>query len=191
MGFEVTGVWKGRICGQKRVLTILHPGCFRDFVLQAPTVQMPTAVCVTGASGFISSHIVAQLLKKGYAVKGTVRDAADEKKTAHLRNLPGADTLLELFSVNLVGEPNRFDPCLSGCEAVFHTATPVVFGAADGKKEIYEPAMQGTRELLAAVQRAGGIKSFVLTSSMSAVSPQPEPAVKSEVHWSDDAAQES
>ena len=33
-------------------------------------------VLVTGASGFIASHIVDQLLERGYRVRGTVRDAA-------------------------------------------------------------------------------------------------------------------
>jgi len=36
-------------------------------------------VCVTGASGYIASHIVHQLLQKGYRVHGTVR-STDEKK---------------------------------------------------------------------------------------------------------------
>lgn len=66
-----------------------------------------TAVAVTGASGFIASHIVAQLLEKGYVVKGTVRDAADEPKTLHLRSLPGADARLQLFSVNMLGDAGR------------------------------------------------------------------------------------
>ena len=148
-----------------------------------------TSVCVTGASGFIASHIVAQLLEKGYTVKATVRDASDAKKTAHLTNLCGAAERLQLLSVNLMGEPNRFDECIAGCVAIFHTATPVVMGAgADGKAQIYEPAMKSTEELLTAITKAGTIKLFVLTSSMSAVAPQPEPAVKTEEHWSDDAA---
>ena len=80
---------------------------------------------------------------------------------------------------------------MAGCECVFHTATPVKFGGADGKSEIYEPAMESTKEVLAAVAKAGCVKTFVLTSSMSAVAPQPEPPVKTEEHWSDDAAQEA
>jgi len=151
-----------------------------------------SVVAVTGASGFIASHIVQQLLAKGYAVRGTVRDSADEAKTAHLKSLPGADGLLTLFSANLVGEPGRFDECVSGCEAVFHTATPVGLGnSASGKTDIYEAAMASTQELLSAVTKAGTVKTFVLTSSMSACAPQPEPAVKTEEHWSDAEAQEA
>ena len=41
-------------------------------------------ILVTGASGFIASHIVDELLERGYHVRGTVRNAA---KTAWLQEL--------------------------------------------------------------------------------------------------------
>lgn len=36
-------------------------------------------ILVTGASGFLASHIVKQLLEKGYRVRGTIRSLKDEK----------------------------------------------------------------------------------------------------------------
>lgn len=49
--------------------------------LSASDLTIPTGslVLVTGASGFIATHIVEQLLLAGYHVRGTVRD---EKKVA-------------------------------------------------------------------------------------------------------------
>lgn len=38
---------------------------------------------VTGANGFLSGHIIEQLLSLGYSVRGTVRDANDKSKIAH------------------------------------------------------------------------------------------------------------
>lgn len=35
-------------------------------------------VCVTGASGYIAGHLVAQLLEAGYKVRGTVRSLSNE-----------------------------------------------------------------------------------------------------------------
>lgn len=55
-----------------------------------------TAV-VSGASGFIGTELVKQLLEKGYNVKGTVRDTSNHDKTQHLTKLaealPGKLTL--------------------------------------------------------------------------------------------------
>ena len=87
-------------------------------------------VCVTGASGFIASHIVADLLAAGYAVRGTVRDASATDKYGFLTELPGASERLELVTANL-NEPDSFGPAVAGCEYVLHTASPYVIDVKD------------------------------------------------------------
>ena len=47
-------------------------------------------ICVTGASGFIASHIVRELLSRGYQVRGTVRNAEN-------RSSPNAPIALSLL----------------------------------------------------------------------------------------------
>ncbi|KAJ8603018.1 hypothetical protein CTAYLR_001565 [Chrysophaeum taylorii] len=140
-------------------------------------------VCVTGASGYIASHIVQQLLTRGHVVHGTVRDVANSAKTAHLSTLEGAEKRLRLFSADLV--TGGFEAAVLGCDGVIHTATPVMLTAEDGETEIFEPAMAGLEHVLAAIDRAPEVKSFVLLSSTAAVAPEPRPAVVSEEHWSD------
>lgn len=44
-------------------------------------------VLVTGASGYLASHVVHQLMQKGYRVRGTVRNLKNEKKVKPLREL--------------------------------------------------------------------------------------------------------
>ena len=60
-------------------------------------------ICVTGASGFIATHLVEQLLEKGYKVRGTVRDNSPEglKKYEYLTNLAGAKENLTFYQVSL------------------------------------------------------------------------------------------
>ncbi|XP_056170516.1 phenylacetaldehyde reductase-like [Syzygium oleosum] len=85
---------------------------------------------VTGGTGYIASWLVKSLLQCGYAVKATVRDPNDPKKTQHLRALEGAKGRLHLCKANLQ-EEGSFDSAINGCEAVFHTASPVLFSASD------------------------------------------------------------
>lgn len=64
---------------------------------------MFSGVLVTGASGFIASHIVLLLLKNGYTVRGTVRSLKNEKKLRPLKNIcPEARNLLELVEADLL-----------------------------------------------------------------------------------------
>lgn len=155
-------------------------------------MAQPMVVCVTGASGFIASHIVKQMLERGHTVRGTVRDALDSRKTEHLMALPGAAERLKLFSATLL-EEGSFDEAISGCQGVFHAASPLVpgKGVEDPETLVLRPAVEGTLNVLRSCKKAGNVRSLVVTSSMSAVAPNPEPPVKSEDHWSDPEEQKA
>ncbi|KAJ0039016.1 hypothetical protein Pint_23955 [Pistacia integerrima] len=103
-------------------------------------------VCVTGASGYIASWLVMLLLEHGYTVKATVR-YPDDPKVKHLHALDGANERLHLFKANLL-EEGSFDSAVSGCEGVFHTASPVIISAKDPQAELIDPAVKGTLNVL-------------------------------------------
>lgn len=44
-----------------------------------------TIVLVTGASGYLGSHVVKSLLARGYNVRGTVRSTSNKAKIGHLQ----------------------------------------------------------------------------------------------------------
>jgi len=147
-------------------------------------------VCVTGASGFIASHITLQLLQRGYHVRATVRSIKAKDKVEYLLNLdkefPGH---LKLCEADLE-QPESFDAAIKGCEFVIHTATPTILVAKkDPQKEIVDPAVKGTISILNACRRAKTVKKVVLTSSAEAVwghQNQP-PALTTEEHWNTQA----
>ena len=57
---------------------------------------------MTGASGFIATHIVKQLLEAGYKVRGTVRSLTNPKKVDPIKALcPNAAHELELVEADL------------------------------------------------------------------------------------------
>jgi len=127
-------------------------------------------VLVTGANGYVASWLVKSLLEDGFHVHGTVRNPDNEKKVGHLRKMAeGAPGKLTLFKAELLQE-GAFDEPMKGCELVFHTASPcIVRGIKDPKKELIEPAEQGTKNVLEAANRIDSVKRIVLTTSVVAV----------------------
>ncbi len=130
----------------------------------------PTTVLVTGASGYIASWIVRQLLEAGHTVHGTVRDPSRTQSVAHLHRLaadqPGT---LKLFAADLL-KPGSFDDAMQGCTVVMHTASPFVLdGFTDAHEALVRPAVEGTRNVLEAVNRTDSVQRVVLTSSVAAI----------------------
>jgi dihydroflavonol-4-reductase len=140
-------------------------------------------VLVTGASGFIASHVVEQLLAAGHRVRGTVRDPARQAELAHLRALPGAAERLTLVRAEL--EPGAFDAHVPGCDVVMHTASPYVLTVRDPQRDLVDPALKGTRSVLEACAKSPGVRRVVLTSSMAAVTDEPDGRVLTEADWNE------
>jgi len=142
-------------------------------------------VLVTGAAGFVASHIVRELLARGYRVRGTVRSLAKDKELAPLRALPGATERLELVEADLLGA-SAFDGPAAGCEYVLHTASPYALDVKDPQRDLVDPAVNGTVNVLAACRRAGTVKRVVLTSSMAAITDEPDSdRVLTEADWNE------
>ncbi|KAK1588730.1 hypothetical protein Q3G72_026487 [Acer saccharum] len=144
-------------------------------------------VCVTGGSGCIGSWLVRFLLDRHYTVHATVKNLNDDKETDHLRALEGADTRLRLFQIDLL-DYDSIVAAVSGCAGVFHLASPCTIDRVlDPQKELLDPAIKGTINVLTAA-KAAGVRRVVVTSSASAIMPSPHwPAdkVKSEDCWTD------
>lgn len=124
----------------------------------------PSLVCVTGASGFIGSHVVQELLGRGYSVRAAVRDPADDAKTAHLRALGD----VELVRAELL-EQGSFDAALAGADYVVHAAASVQLTSKDPQREIVDPAVEGTKNVLRSAVEAGTVRRVVQTSSVAAI----------------------
>jgi len=142
-------------------------------------------VCVTGASGFIATHIIQQLLAKGYKVRGTVRSVKDLSKYEYLTRLDPSGDQLQLVEADLVAE-GSYDNAVAGCEYVLHTASPFVLNVKDPQQDLVDPAVNGTKNVLNACLKSGTVKKVVLTSSVAALTDSPSPDhVYTEADWND------
>ncbi len=127
-------------------------------------------VMVSGASGYIASWVVKLLLERGHTVVGTVRSLSDASKVDRLKQLErGTSGKLELVAADLL-QPASFNDAMEGCEVVIHTASPfMVSGVKDPQRQLVDPALEGTRNVLAAANRTASVKRVVLTSSVAAI----------------------
>lgn len=140
--------------------------------MQTDPVQIDPSqpVLVTGATGYVAGWIVRYLLEDGRTVRGTVRNPDKTSGLAHLHALaeqhPGR---LTLHQADLL-EPGSYAEAMEGCELVIHTASPFLLGRVrDPEKQLVRPALEGTRNVLAAVDATPSVKRVVLTSSVVAI----------------------
>ncbi|MBM9578273.1 aldehyde reductase [Leptospira sp. 201903070] len=130
-------------------------------------------VLVTGGAGYIASWVIQYLLEDGLTVRATVRDKSDSKKISHLIKLgerfPGK---LEFFEADLLKEGSFLNAIQEkgGVELIIHTASPFfIDGVKDPQKELVEPALFGTKNVLLSANQSSSVKRIVLTSSVAAV----------------------
>ena len=140
-------------------------------------MSSPSSIAVvTGATGYIGGHVIDQLLRKGYQVRGTVRSLADTKSVELQRDFPA----LRLYEADLT-RPGSFDKAIDGARVVFHVASVAKLTAEDGQKEIIDPAVNGTADVVAASLRTPSVERIIVTSSIATM-PQYGGARQPHVH---------
>ena len=127
-----------------------------------------TKVLVTGASGFIAKHCIAELLRRGFAVRGTLRNLgrAEEVRTSIAR--AGADASgVELVAADLLSDEG-WEEAMQGCTYVQHVASPFPLTEPRNPEDVIRPAREGAVRVIRAAGRAG-VKRVVMTSSIVAI----------------------
>ncbi len=126
-------------------------------------------VLVTGATGYVAGWLVKKLLDEGFKVHAAVRNPDNKEKLAHLDRLAGeAKGQIRYFSSDLLKE-GSYAEAMKGCELVYHTASPFTSNFKDPQKELIDPAVLGTRNVLEQANQTESVKRVVLTSSCAAI----------------------
>lgn len=133
------------------------------------TIDNTKPVMVTGATGYVAGRLVEKLLSEGITVHAAVRNPDNKEKTKYLdalaEKLPGN---IKYFKTDLL-EEGSYDTAMAGCEVVYHTASPFVMQVKDAQKDLIDPALKGTRNVLESANRTESVKRVVVTSSCVAI----------------------
>ena len=113
---------------------------------------------ITGATGFLGTHVARVLAEQGAGLRLLVRP------TSNLKNLEGlhADT-----AMGDLRDAASLEKAMSGCEVVFHVAADYRLWVQD-PAEMYRSNVEGTRAILEAA-RKNGVRCVVYTSSVATI----------------------
>ena len=127
---------------------------------------MADTVLVSGGSGYIAGFLIRQLVAEGWRVHTTVRSLSKESA---VRQLLAVDNhRLRFFAADLNADAG-WPEAVAGCSHVAHVASPLPTGVPKDANELIVPARDGALRALRAA-KAAGVKRFVMTSSVAAIS---------------------
>lgn len=126
-------------------------------------------VMITGANGYVASWVVKNLLEEGITVHAAVRNPKNTKKIQHLIDIAAhSKGEIKFFEADLL-TPGAYKEAMEGCELVYHTASPFTLTIKDPQKELIDPAVKGTENVLNSANDVKSVKRVVLTSSCAAI----------------------
>ena len=113
---------------------------------------------VTGAAGFLGSHVARQLVARGQEVRVLMRPSSSNRAIS--------DLSLEYVTGDL-RDAASLDRAMAGAKRVFHVAADYRLWAKH-PQDIYDSNVGGTKNLLAAAKRAG-VEQLIYTSTVATI----------------------
>ncbi len=113
---------------------------------------------VTGATGFVGSHVARVLEEQGAELRLLVRATSDPR---NIRDLKAERVVGDLR------DPASLEKAMSGCDAVFHVAADYRLWVTD-PEQMYRANVDGTRAILQAA-RNSHVRRVVYTSSVATI----------------------
>ncbi|WQF85189.1 Putative NAD-dependent epimerase/dehydratase, NAD(P)-binding domain superfamily [Colletotrichum destructivum] len=140
----------------------------------SPALPLGSRIVITGANGFIASHIADQLLARGYLVRGTVRDPSKTRWLAdHFDKTYGAGSFT-LHKIAEITQDGAFDDVVDGADGIIHTLA--ITSLSPDPTHSVPQNVSATLSVLRSAARSPTIRRFVYTSSSGAAA-MPRPGV--------------
>ncbi|HXZ39759.1 MAG TPA: hopanoid-associated sugar epimerase, partial [Terriglobales bacterium] len=111
---------------------------------------------VTGATGFVGSHVARVLAEQGADLRLLVRASSNP---SNIEDLEAERVVGDLC------EPASLEKAMSGCEVAFHVAADYRLWVRD-PEQMYRANVEGTKAILSAAKK-NGVRRVVYTSSVA------------------------
>ena len=126
-------------------------------------------IMLTGATGYLGGQIAKNLLDKGHTLHAPIRNPENKEKTRYLDEVAAKSSgEIRYFKANLL-DNGSYAEAMQGCELVIHSASPFTLTIKDAQKDLVDPALKGTENVMNSVRNTDSVKRVVLTSSCAAI----------------------
>ncbi|KAL7921238.1 NAD(P)-binding protein [Trichoderma austrokoningii] len=126
-------------------------------------------VLITGASGYIGTHLVGDILRAGHCVRAAVR--SEEKGQAIKDLYPSFSNKIELAIVPDMSQASAYQNAVKDVNYVFHLAGAMVDKGADLENDFVNPAVNGTLSILESAKKEANIQNVAIVSSFVSLMP--------------------
>lgn len=146
---------------------------------------MADTVLVTGGTGFIAGWCIVELLRRGHAVRATLRDPAREAQIrASVAPFAKGGGSLSFAVADLLRD-DGWDRAMAGCDAVLHVASPLGRNAPRDRDALVAPARDGTLRVLRSAAAAGVPRVVMTSAAATARPPRGSRQASDETVWAD------
>jgi len=140
------------------------------FLLHQPTTTMTgETVLITGITGFLATHVLDVTLasKENYQVRGTLRSKSKEE-AVFARLSPSDRSRVTLVEVKDTASSDLTE-AIKGVDYILHTASSYQLNVEDAKRDLLQPAVEETLNVLRYANKEKSVKRIGITSSFAAV----------------------
>ncbi len=110
-----------------------------------------TPIMLTGATGYVGGHIAKKLLENGHTVHAPVRSPDNKEKTKYLDEIAAnSKGAIKYFKADLL-QSGSYDEAMKGCGLVIHTASPFITSTKNAQRDLVDPALKGTENVMTTV----------------------------------------